>query len=47
MVDSDSELRGTPPEPLPYNDQQEQKRPKSVKFEDEELTLSISNLDWK
>ena len=36
----ENEPRADPPEPLPY-----QSRPKSVKFQDEELALSISNLD--
>lgn len=40
MSDEDQDLEPRLPEPLPYSD-----RPKSVKFQDEELVLAISNLD--
>ena len=40
LSDEDQDLEPRQPEPLPYSD-----RPKSVKFQDEELVLAISNLD--
>ena len=44
--DEDEDLEPRKPEPLPYSSSDDQQRPKSVKFQDnEELILAISNLD--